>query len=49
MSISQALPATSSEWSSPEESDTLVTSAPPLVNKLILWTKTAINPSKPNE
>jgi Spirocyclase AveC-like len=47
LSISQALPVTPSERSSPEESDTPNTSASPLVHKQILWTRTAINPSKP--
>jgi len=47
MSIAQALADTPSERSRPEESDAPMTSAPPLVHKPILWTRTAINPSKP--
>jgi hypothetical protein len=45
MSLSQALPVTPAEQSSPEERDMLMTSAPPLVHERILWTRTAINPS----
>jgi hypothetical protein len=42
----QVPPVTPSERSRPEESHAPMTSAPPLVHKLILWTRTTINPSK---
>jgi hypothetical protein len=36
------------DLSSPEESGAPITGTPPLVHKPILWTNTAINPSKPH-